>query len=152
MYDKDGGQVMPFRDSDILSRNGSAYDAYGIYLKRTEIGNFVMHSRIEIDVPRDQQRRLEYFMGETKNGTLWGNLAYRHNLTPWLEEVFVAKQCEQENKILCVPLTASYKDSLGNRFETDFSLEYHPHILGFPKISIVGSRRVAPPTVNAIEA
>jgi hypothetical protein len=126
---KEGTLIMFDRESEFIVRNGSGRDAHDIWLKPTTIGPFNVQGRIPIDLPSNQERRIEYIVShEEENGTSWGNLEYRHNLRPLLDAIYAESECEKTNSSLMVYFQLIYRDAAGDCFETRFSMSHHPSI------------------------
>jgi hypothetical protein len=123
---EDGGFKSFFRESEFLVRNG----------------RFTVRGSFPTDIPSNQERRLEYRVSHEADGQTFGDIGYTHNLRPLLDEAFDLNDCGLRLEMLQIPVTVTYKDAIGCRFETELSLLHCPGMYGSPMMRIEASRRL----------
>jgi hypothetical protein len=127
------------RESEFLARNGSDRDAHEVFMT-FEIGGFVVQSASHMQILGKRETRLEYIVSYKNDGQWFGNLEYRHNLKPLLDAAYKESGCEENNRMLQVPLTIAYKDADGKPFSTLITMSHHPQIYGSPFMHICESK------------
>jgi hypothetical protein len=123
-------------ESDLILRNSAGPDALDIRLMPTIVGKSTIKSRNLLNVNSGNEGRLDYLISHEEDGREWSDLVYRHPLRLELDEAF-----QGGHKILTIPLTITYKNPLGQRFETTMALVHHPLLSDYPRIQDAQTRQ-----------
>jgi hypothetical protein len=124
------------RESEFVVRNGSDRDAYDLFMSPFKIGRFTIQSRRFVDIPRNQEARLDYIVcyDRESDGVSCMNLEYRHHLTPLLDKLYEETGCHESGQFVLFGLEIAYKDCAGRMFNSAFTLSHCPEMDGYPRI------------------